>query len=79
MKAIAATSFQASDYPVILSFENHCNRNNQEKMAKYSAKAFGKMLFKEPFEKFPLKPGQALPPPRCGHLLNVSVCISDDQ
>ena len=67
MKAIAATAFQASDYPVILSFENHCNRNNQEKMAKYSAKAFGKMLLKEPFEKFPLKPGQPLPPPRCGH------------
>ena len=35
IKAIADTAFVASDYPVILSFENHCNRNNQLKMAKY--------------------------------------------
>ena len=52
--AIAATAFQASDYPVILSFENHCNRNNQEKMAKYSAKAFKEMLLKETLPKYPV-------------------------
>ena len=54
VQAIAATAFQASDYPVILSFENHCNRNNQEKMAKYTAKAFKEMLLKECLPKYPV-------------------------
>ena len=32
---IRDTAFSRSDFPVILSFENHCSKSNQLKMAKY--------------------------------------------
>ena len=54
VQAIASTAFQASQYPVILSFENHCNRSNQEKMAKYCQKYFGDLLLKEPLKDHPV-------------------------
>ena len=39
---------------MILSFENHCNRSNQEKMAKYCLKSFGKLLMKDCLKGFPV-------------------------
>ena len=52
--AIADTAFVSSEYPIILSFENHCNRSNQEKMAKYCDKYFGDMLNKEVLKGYPV-------------------------
>ena len=55
VKAIADTAFVASEYPVILSFENHCNRNNQLKMAKYCEEYFGDLLLKDVLPDYPVK------------------------
>ena len=48
------TAFVASEYPIILSFENHCNRNNQLKMAKYCIDIFGDLLMREPLKDYPV-------------------------
>ena len=63
IEAIRDTAFVASDFPVILSFENHCNRNNQLKMAKYCIDIFGDLLLKEPLKEYPLEKGKPSPPP----------------
>lgn len=44
IEAIAETAFKTSDYPVILSFENHCNPRQQAKIAQYCRDFFGEML-----------------------------------
>ncbi|XP_050297708.1 1-phosphatidylinositol 4,5-bisphosphate phosphodiesterase isoform X1 [Anthonomus grandis grandis] len=61
--AIRDTAFVTSDYPVILSFENHCCKSQQLKLAKYCEEIFGDLLLKEPLEDYPLEPGAPLPPP----------------
>lgn len=61
--AIRDTAFVTSDYPVILSFENHCCKSQQYKLAKYCDEIFGDLLLKEPLPDYPLEPGAALPPP----------------
>ncbi|XP_035672368.1 1-phosphatidylinositol 4,5-bisphosphate phosphodiesterase beta-4-like isoform X1 [Branchiostoma floridae] len=61
--AIAETAFEASDYPVILSFENHCCKAQQYKLAKYCDEIFGDLLLKEPLEDYVLEEGKDLPPP----------------
>lgn len=61
--AIRDTAFVTSDYPVILSFENHCCRAQQYKLAKYCDEIFGDMLLKEALPDYPLEPGAPLPPP----------------
>ena len=61
--AIRDCAFVTSEYPVILSFENHCSRNQQYKMAKYCDDIFGDLLLKEPLPDYPLEPGKPLPPP----------------
>ncbi|XP_039593837.1 1-phosphatidylinositol 4,5-bisphosphate phosphodiesterase beta-4 isoform X1 [Polypterus senegalus] len=63
IQAIAETAFVTSQYPVILSFENHCSKSQQYKMAKYCEEIFGDLLLKQPLEGFPLEPGQILPSP----------------
>lgn len=63
IKAIAETAFIASDYPVILSFENHCSKPNQLKMANYCAEIFGDSLLDKPLDSYPLEPGVKLPSP----------------
>lgn len=63
--AIRDTAFVTSDYPVILSFENHCCKSQQLKLAKYCEEIFGDLLLKEALEDYPLEPGAALPPPSC--------------
>lgn len=54
IEAIRDTAFVSSEYPVILSFENHCNRSNQEKMAKYCDTIFGNLLGREPLKEHPV-------------------------
>lgn len=51
-----------SDYPVILSFENHCNLANQQTMAKDVLAVFGDLLCKE-FMEGDGGTGKTLPSP----------------
>ncbi|XP_017311778.1 1-phosphatidylinositol 4,5-bisphosphate phosphodiesterase beta-4 isoform X4 [Ictalurus punctatus] len=55
IQAIKETAFVTSDYPVILSFENHCSKTQQYKMAKYCEDIFGDLLLKQPLEGFPVR------------------------
>lgn len=52
--AIRDCAFVTSDYPVILSFENHCCRAQQYKLAKYCDEIFGDLLLKEPLPDWPV-------------------------
>lgn len=61
--AIRDCAFVTSDYPVILSFENHCCKKQQYKLAKYCLEIFGDLLLTEPLPNFPLDPGSPLPSP----------------
>ncbi|KAM9467002.1 1-phosphatidylinositol 4,5-bisphosphate phosphodiesterase beta-4 isoform 4-T5 [Clarias gariepinus] len=63
IQAIKETAFVTSEYPVILSFENHCSRHQQYKLARYCEDIFGDILLKQPLEDFPMVPGQPLPSP----------------
>ncbi|XP_071377778.1 1-phosphatidylinositol 4,5-bisphosphate phosphodiesterase beta-2 [Centroberyx affinis] len=64
IEAIAESAFKTSQFPVILSFENHVDSvKQQEKMANYCKTIFGDALLTEPLEKYPLKPGQQIPSP----------------
>ncbi|XP_032830155.1 1-phosphatidylinositol 4,5-bisphosphate phosphodiesterase beta-4-like isoform X1 [Petromyzon marinus] len=63
IQAIKETAFVTSIYPVILSFENHCSKPQQYKMARYCEEIFGDFLLKEPLEGHPLEPGRPLPSP----------------
>ncbi|XP_051500238.1 1-phosphatidylinositol 4,5-bisphosphate phosphodiesterase beta-4-like isoform X3 [Myxocyprinus asiaticus] len=63
IQAIKETAFVTSEYPVILSFENHCSKVQQYKMAKYCEEIFGDLLLKHPLEGFPIEAGQPLPSP----------------
>ena len=63
IEAIAETAFITSEYPVILSFENHCSKRNQKKMAEYCKEIFGDMLLCEPLAAHPLNQAVALPSP----------------
>ncbi|CAD6193233.1 unnamed protein product [Caenorhabditis auriculariae] len=60
---IRDTAFARSDLPVILSFENHCSKANQYKMAKYCMEIFGDMLLSKSYEEHPLDAGCVLPSP----------------
>uniref|UniRef100_A0A1A7XC82 1-phosphatidylinositol 4,5-bisphosphate phosphodiesterase n=2 Tax=Iconisemion striatum TaxID=60296 RepID=A0A1A7XC82_9TELE len=65
LEAIAESAFKASNYPVILSFENHVDSPTQQaKMANYCKTIFGDALLINPLEKFPLVPEQPLPSPQ---------------
>lgn len=61
--AIAETAFVTSEFPVILSFENHCNQKQQIKMANYCKSILGDLLLGDPLEDYPLEPGVPLPSP----------------
>ncbi|XP_034777527.2 1-phosphatidylinositol 4,5-bisphosphate phosphodiesterase beta-4 isoform X5 [Acipenser ruthenus] len=63
IQAIKETAFTTSEYPVILSFENHCSKPQQFKMAKYCEEIFGDLLLRQPLEGFLLEAGQPLPSP----------------
>jgi len=55
IEAIAETAFKTSDYPVILSFENHCNTRQQAKIAQYCREFFGDMLLDTPLDSFKVR------------------------
>ncbi|KAL0829096.1 hypothetical protein ABMA28_003951 [Loxostege sticticalis] len=61
--ALRDTAFVTSDYPIILSFENHCCKAQQYKLAKYCDEILGDLLLKEALPDHPLEPGVPLPPP----------------
>ncbi|KAL1138525.1 hypothetical protein AAG570_008588 [Ranatra chinensis] len=61
--ALRDTAFVTSDYPVILSFENHCCKTQQYKLAKYCDEILGDLLLKESIPDYPCEAGVALPPP----------------
>ncbi|XP_074112089.1 1-phosphatidylinositol 4,5-bisphosphate phosphodiesterase isoform X3 [Cotesia typhae] len=61
--AVRDTAFVTSEYPVILSFENHCSKTQQYKLAKYCDEILGDLLLKEPLKDYALEPGVPLPPP----------------
>lgn len=63
LEAIAESAFKTSDYPVILSFENHCNPRQQAKIANYCREIFGDMLLDKPLDSYPLEANCELPPP----------------
>ena len=50
MDAIKPYSFIASPYPVILSIENHCNPQQQDRMAEHMTNILGGMLYTEPVD-----------------------------
>ena len=53
--AIADSAFKTSEYPVILSFENHCKPRQQDKIALYCREFFGDMLLTDPLEQYPVR------------------------
>nr|QNT60760.1 phospholipase C beta [Dugesia japonica] len=61
--AIRDTAFVTSEMPIILSFENHCSKPQQYKLAKYCEDILGDLLLTKPIEKHELVPGIALPSP----------------
>ncbi|KAG8011173.1 1-phosphatidylinositol 4, partial [Nibea albiflora] len=63
IQAIKETAFVTSEYPVILSFENHCSKQQQYKMAKYCEEIFGELLLKQPLENYPIESARPLPSP----------------
>ncbi|KRF98253.1 uncharacterized protein Dwil_GK23786, isoform D [Drosophila willistoni] len=63
LEAIAESAFKTSEYPVILSFENHCNPRQQAKIANYCREIFGDMLLDKPMDSHPLEANVDLPPP----------------
>lgn len=53
--AIRDCAWITSDYPIVLSFENHCCKSQQYKMAKYIDEIFGEYLLKEPLPEHPVR------------------------
>lgn len=56
LEAIAEAAFKTSDYPVILSFENHCNTKQQAKIAQYCRDFFKDMLLDVPLDSHRVSP-----------------------
>ncbi|CAM4642701.1 unnamed protein product [Leuciscus chuanchicus] len=63
IQGIKETAFMTSEYPVILSFENHCTKHQQYKLARYCEDIFGDFLLKQPLDDFPMEAGCPLPSP----------------
>jgi hypothetical protein len=51
MDAIKPFSFLTSPYPVILSIENHCSPQQQDRMAEHMINILGDMLYTQPVDK----------------------------
>ena len=51
IKAINDYAFRASKYPVCISLENHCNTEQQAKMAEAMIHTFGDKLIREPVDE----------------------------
>ena len=52
--AIRDTAFVTSEYPVILSFENHCSKPQQYKLAKFCEDILGNYLLTKPLDNVPV-------------------------
>lgn len=65
IEAIAETAFVTSEFPVILSFENHCSKKQQERLARHCEKILGPLLLTKPLDGYPLQPNVLLPSPNC--------------
>lgn len=64
IEAIGESAFKTSQFPIILSFENHVDSLKQQaKMAEYCKSIFGDALLTEALEKYPLEAGVPLPSP----------------
>lgn len=63
LPSIMEHAFHASEWPVVLSIENHCNIENQKTMAKLFQQCFGGYLLCEPVPSRP-EPQNAYPSPR---------------
>lgn len=63
IEAIAETAFVTSEFPVILSFENHCSKKQQERLARHCERLLGHLLLTKPIEGYPLEPNVPLPSP----------------
>uniref|UniRef100_A0A8C2K866 1-phosphatidylinositol 4,5-bisphosphate phosphodiesterase n=1 Tax=Cyprinus carpio TaxID=7962 RepID=A0A8C2K866_CYPCA len=63
IQGIKEMAFLTSEYPVILSFENHCTKHQQYKLARYCEDIFGDLLLKQPLDDFPMEAGSPLPSP----------------
>ncbi|XP_055342779.1 1-phosphatidylinositol 4,5-bisphosphate phosphodiesterase beta-1-like [Paramacrobiotus metropolitanus] len=63
LEAIADYAFKTSDYPVILSLENRCSAQLQDKLARYLKRAFGSALLDKAVPNHPLDAGTCLPSP----------------
>jgi hypothetical protein len=50
IQAVKEHAFEASEYPVILSIENHCSIEQQHKMAEYMKEIFGDLLYTDPVD-----------------------------
>ena len=48
--AILPYAFSASCYPLILSIENHCSKEQQDKMAEHFKEILGQLLFTAPVD-----------------------------
>jgi hypothetical protein len=53
-EAIMETAFKSSDYPIVLSLENHCCPSNQDKMANHFIEVFGEYLQERPLDSHPV-------------------------
>nr|BAA76274.1 PLC-betaS [Ephydatia fluviatilis] len=65
VEAISEYAFITSEFPVILSIENHCRHKPLliQKIASTFALVFGDKLQKSPLDDYPLEPGLPLPSP----------------
>ena len=63
LEAIRDTAFLVSDFPVILSFENHCSQKQQIVMAALCRQILGELLLTEPLKDYPIEAGVNLPSP----------------
>jgi Phosphatidylinositol-specific phospholipase C, X domain. len=63
--ALRDTAFVTSDFPVILSFENHCCKGQQYKLAKYCSDILGDLLLKESLPESPV----------CNFMILLCVCV----
>ena len=54
IQAIRDTAFVTTDYPIILSFENHCTKYQQYKLAKYCEDILGDFILREPLAENPV-------------------------